>query len=371
MSRLIDRVRHYAATHSLWTASTRVFAAVSGGADSVALLFVLRELAERGECTLAGLAHLNHHIRGEAAGGDTRFCRDLAARIGVPALIGDADVPALAAQHGVSLEVAGRNARQAFYLEAQATLGADRVAVAHTRDDQAETVLLRLVRGAGPTGLSGIAPRRDHLVRPLLEIPRSDLRAYLAAIGEAWREDETNADRAIPRNRIRHDVLPQLRELNAQVDAALSRTADILRVDAAFLDALANEASARLVKTEEHTEYAGDQAIRPSVRIEAGELAKLPPALARRVALRALETANPSRSYGLEEAQALCELAAGGSGANFQGLDMERSGADVVLVNRRCLECLRGLGCLRCSPKGSNSSYQCPAVLMRPTDGGR
>ena len=103
------------------------------------------------------------------------------------------------------------------------------VAVAHTRDDQAETVLLRLVRGAGPAGLSGMAPRRDHLVRPLLEVSRAELRAFLDEIGEPWREDATNADRAIPRNRFATNVLPQLRELNAQADAALARAADILQ----------------------------------------------------------------------------------------------------------------------------------------------
>ena len=164
--RLIERVRRYVAQHALWTVDTRVVAAVSGGADSVALFCLLQQLAARGDCHLAGLAHLHHHIRGEAADGDAAWCRELAARAGVPAVIGEADVPALARRDGVSLEVAGREARQQFYTDAQATLNASRVAVAHTRDDQAETVLLRLVRRAGPLGLSGMAPRRDHLVRP-------------------------------------------------------------------------------------------------------------------------------------------------------------------------------------------------------------
>jgi tRNA(Ile)-lysidine synthase len=223
----------------------------------------------------------------------------------------------------VSLEVAGRDARQRFYQEALATLRATRVAVAHTRDDQAETVLLRLVRGSGPAGLSGIAPRRNHLVRPLLEVTRAQLRSFLIEAGEPWREDATNADCAIPRNRIRHQVLPRLSELNAQADAAIARAADIFRTDAMFLDQLANEAAARLVRSE------GTR-----VTVDAAGLGQLPLALARRVALRALETANPSRSYGLEEAQLLCEVAAGGAGASLVGLDMERFGADVVLVNR-------------------------------------
>ncbi len=337
--RLIERVCRYVAQHALWTVDTRVVAAVSGGSDSVALFCLLQQLAARGDCHLAGLAHLHHHSRGEAADGDAAWCRELAARAGVPAVIGDADVPALARSAGTSLEVAGRDARQQFYADALASLGAGCVAVAHTRDDQAETVLLRLVRGAGPAGLSGIAPRRDHLVRPLLEISRAELQAYLSEMGEPWREDATNADCAIPRNLIRQEVLPRLRKLNAQADAALARTADILRTDAVFLDGLANEAATRLVSI-----AAGPPT---RVTIEAGELAKLPLALARRVALRALETANPSRSYGLDEAQLLCETAAGGVGGSFAGLDMERFGAAVVLVSRKASP----------APKVSGSDY--------------
>jgi len=327
--RLIERVRRYAAQHALWTADTRVIAAVSGGSDSVALFCLLQRLAARGDCQLAGLAHLHHKIRGAAADGDAAFCRRLATRAGVPAVMGDADVPALASSAGASLEVAGRDARQRFYTEAQTRLGAARVAVAHTRDDQAETVLLRLVRGAGPTGLSGIAPSRDHLVRPLLEISRAELQAFLVEIGESWRDDESNNDRAIPRNLIRHEVLPRLRELNNQAEAALARTADILRTDAMFLDGLANEAAARLVRIEEGASGA------PRVTIDADHLGRLPFALASRVARIALETANPSRSYGLEDAKMLCEVAAGGAGASLAGIDMERSGATVVLVKRK------------------------------------
>ena len=317
MGALIDAVRAFADQHRLWTPATRVAAAVSGGSDSVALLFLLQELASRGHLQLAGLIHLNHHIRGSASDADAAFCRALADRLGIPAVIGDADVPALAARDGVSIEVAGREARQQFFLSARESLAVDRIAVAHTRDDQAETVLLRLTRGAGPAGLAGIAASRDHLIRPLLNASRDDLRAYLNDRRETWREDDTNLDRAIPRNLIRHDVLPALRTLNARVDMALARTADILRNDAALLDQLANEAAGQIVVAE------GDH-----VRLDGAALAALPPALQTRVAILALETANPGRSYGLEEAKKLLERSRAG------GVLVERQVQQVQRVQR-------------------------------------
>lgn len=328
---LLQRIRAFAAQHGLWSAETRVVAAVSGGSDSVALFFLLRELDAAGDLRFSGLAHLNHHIRGAAADEDATFCRALALRAGVAAAIGDADVPALAGRERLSIELAGRQARQQFFVDALASLEGQCIAVAHTRDDQAETVLLRLVRGAGPAGLAGIAPRRDHLVRPLLELTRTELRDYLESIGESWREDATNEDRAIPRNRIRHDILPLLRELNPRADAALARTADILRSDAELFDALANDAGPRFVRTIEGGRVA----------VDAAGLAGLPKALARRVALVALETVNPGRSYGLEEADHICAACARSEKAgatNLPGVDVERLGADVVLVKRGSAE---------------------------------
>lgn len=298
--------------------------AVSGGSDSVALVWLLADLASRGELELAGIAHLNHHIRGSESDDDAAFCRALASRLGLPIASGDADVPAEAKRDGVSLEVAGRNARQKFFQEVLSSLRATRVALGHTRDDQAETVLLRLARGAGAGGLAGMAPRRGPLVRPVLETTREELREFLRARGETWREDRTNLDRAIPRNLIRHDVMPVLRQLNPQADAALARAAEALRLDAELLETLANAAFMRCVKTETG-----------KVQIDAGELTRLPRPVATRVARYALETANPARSYGLEEAQAVCSFAAGGEGAELAGLVMERFGATVVLSTRQ------------------------------------
>ena len=322
---LIERVSEYAAKHALWSANTRVIAAVSGGSDSVAMLLVLHELASRGELVLAGLAHLNHHVRGDDADGDAMFCRDLAGRLGISALLSDADVPALALHNNESIEVAGRHARQRFFAELLPTARADRVAIAHTRDDQSETVLLRLTRGAGATGLAGMGRRRGPLVRPVLDATRGELQQFLRERNQAWREDATNLDVTIPRNLIRHEVLPRLRRINSQADAALARAADSLRLDADLLETLANAAFVQNVDVDAETN---------SVLIRAEQFNKLPPALATRVARYALETANPSRSYGLEEAQALCAFAAGDGADEVPGLDMERLAAKVVLSKR-------------------------------------
>ena len=326
---MIERVQQYAAEHTLWEPRTRVVAAVSGGSDSVAMLLILHELASRGDLVLGGLAHLNHHVRGADADRDAAFCRDLAVRLEIPALLGDADVPALAVEAGESIEVAGRHARQRFFSEIAQSANADRVAVAHTRDDQSETVLLRLTRGAGATGLAGMVPRRGPLVRPVLDVTRGQLQEFLRSRGEVWREDATNLDVSIPRNLVRHEVLPRLRRINPQADAAIARAADVLRLDADLLETLANAAFVQNVDVDAETS---------SVLIRAPQFSKLPPALATRVARYALETANPSRSYGLEEAQALCAFAAGGGADDVPGVEMERLAAKVVLSKRESSE---------------------------------
>ncbi len=185
--------------------------ALSGGADSVALLHLLRDLDERGELTLVGAAHLHHGLRGDAADEDQAFCAALTARLGVPFETARVDVAALAREQKRSVEDAGRQARYAFLEEAADRLSADTIATAHTRDDQAETFLLRLLRGSGTRGLGGIRPRVGRVVRPLLDVERADLRRYLADRSEDFREDASNADVTLLRNRVRHELLPFLR----------------------------------------------------------------------------------------------------------------------------------------------------------------
>ena len=217
--------------------------AVSGGADSICLLHALRELAPGMGITLVA-AHLNHRIRGTAADEDQAFVAATSKRLGIPCRAGACDVPRKARREGVSLEMAARDARYRFFARAARSFGAAAVATAHTSDDQAETVVLKLARGAGPGGLSGILPDTTmhglRVLRPMLSIGRREVLRYLREQRIAWREDESNRDTGFLRNRVRHEVLPTLaRLLNPGVKDALARTGDILREEDAWLNELA------------------------------------------------------------------------------------------------------------------------------------
>ena len=178
---LRDRVLKAIRDRELIHPGDRVLVAVSGGTDSVALLHLLNELTLLGEFTLVGIAHFNHQLRGLAADSDERFCRDLAARLGLPIMDGTEDVRTLALDSHLSIEAAARTARYSFLEKAARNMAAQVIAVGHTRDDQAETFLLKLLRGAGPRGLGGIYPRRGIVIRPLLEISRADLENFFDA----------------------------------------------------------------------------------------------------------------------------------------------------------------------------------------------
>ncbi|HEX5226847.1 MAG TPA: tRNA lysidine(34) synthetase TilS [Bryobacteraceae bacterium] len=219
---MLDRIAQFIARHGMIAPGQRVGVAVSGGADSVFLLHALRELGFS-----LSVIHIEHGIRGATSVEDAEFVRDLAAGFGLPFHLHRANVPAIEG----NLEEAARNVRQAYYAELIESRAADRVATGHTRSDQAETVLFRILRGSGLTGLAGILPvTREGLVRPLLEIDRAEIEAWLRERGVGWREDLSNQDRAYARNRLRHDILPLLREtFNPQLDTALSHLGTLAR----------------------------------------------------------------------------------------------------------------------------------------------
>jgi tRNA(Ile)-lysidine synthase len=266
----------------------RVLVGVSGGADSVALLLALRDLGRSGLALALTVAHLHHGLRETTADEDEVFVKNLAAKLGLPCTVNRADVRAEAERDRLSIEEAARNARRRFFIGAARRADARKVALGHTADDRAETVLFNILRGTGLEGLAALPPRAPlpspdfakatpglptesptrasqraysaeaasaakagsaasqsstrqsrfadgagrggeaiEIIRPLVDLSRAEVRAFLEARGQAWREDETNADPAFARNRLRREVLPLLREAaNPKVDEALLRLAD-------------------------------------------------------------------------------------------------------------------------------------------------
>jgi len=233
------------AAQRLFEAGAHLLVAASGGADSTALLLALHESADTLRLRIS-VAHLHHGLRGAEADADAAFVEDLAGRLGCRCVVGRADVARRARARGVSVEMAAREARYRFLAEHAHGLGADAAATAHQADDQAETVLLKLARGSGPDALAGIGFRTVicgvPVVRPLLEASRAQVVAFLRARHAAWREDATNRDRAHLRNRVRHEILPLMKQrLNPEVVRALCRSAGVVGDEHAWLDCLVDE----------------------------------------------------------------------------------------------------------------------------------
>ena len=222
---------------SLLPAGCTVLCAVSGGADSICLLDLVRRL---GDVTVL-CAHFDHGIRGAESARDAAFVEALCKEWGVPFFPGRGDVPAYAAANGLSIETAAREMRYAFLNRTAKEHGADVIATAHNLNDNAETILFRMARGTGLRGLTGIPARRGSIVRPLLQTPRRDIEEYLTARGIPHVEDSTNAETDAARNRIRLDVLPRLESIHPGAVAGIARMSETLAEDEAFLASLAEE----------------------------------------------------------------------------------------------------------------------------------
>lgn len=235
-----------------WVES-HVVVAASGGADSCALLAALVALKSTGDGEIVG-AHFNHTLRGAASDADEAFVREFGKQLGVRVVIGRGDVASAAAEAGDGLEAAARAARYQFLLEAARQSGARYIATAHTADDQVETVLHRVLRGTGIAGLAGMRAARPlsetvTLVRPMLQLQRCEVLAYLAERGLKYCDDETNSDLRFTRNRLRHELLPQLRaRYNPEVDSALLRLAQLAGESQNVIDALVEQLADRSVR---------------------------------------------------------------------------------------------------------------------------
>lgn len=221
-------------------AGQRIGVAVSGGADSVALLFLLFELKQKLGIVLS-VVHFNHKLRGRASDTDERFVSNLARRLELPFLVDREDISRKSKRERANLEDAARRARYAFFERLVAARQLDTIAVAHTADDQAETVLSHILRGTGLAGLGGIHPEFGSIFRPLLHFRRAGLRAYLRSRRQDWREDATNRDTKRTRARIRLKLMPLLeKQFQPSVVDHLCRLADLARADDGWLDFSAN-----------------------------------------------------------------------------------------------------------------------------------
>jgi tRNA(Ile)-lysidine synthase len=330
MNAPLDRVRQFVRQHQLIAPDTRVLAAVSGGSDSVALVHILRHLSDAGEMRLAGVAHFNHQLR-PSADDDERFAAGVAASLDVAFLADRDDVGARARRERRSIEDAARTARHEFLERTRLATGADVVALGHTRDDQAETVLMRLTRGAGPRGLAGMHPRNGSLVRPLLACRREDLRAWLAERRLAFVDDETNADVSIPRNRVRAELLPLLEaRFNPAIVDALADQAEIARETWVWMDALTADLEAHVVR---RSTTADNALVR---EIDVAVLHGAPRALQRALMWRLMSEVAGGRQIGFGHIDAAIRLMDEGieTCVDFPGQRLERIGGSVVLTGR-------------------------------------
>ncbi len=274
---MLDRIEETIRRYGMFAPGQRVGVAVSGGADSVCLLHVLMDLAPQWDLRLE-VMHLDHRLRGAESEADAEFVRQLAASLGLAFHLHKVEVGALG--EAGNLEQAARAARREFFLGFLRDGRLDRVALGHTRSDQAETVLFRFLRGSGTAGLAGIWPvTPEGLVRPLLEVDRGEVVEYLKSRSLPWREDSSNQDRRFARNRIRHELLPQLsREWNPGLAETLAQAAWLAQEDEEYWGREIPRLAAKELRV-----WGG------SILMRAGALSGLPPAVGRRLVRHAMQ----------------------------------------------------------------------------------
>jgi tRNA(Ile)-lysidine synthase len=318
---VLERVRKTITRYNMLPRGSRVLVAVSGGPDSVCLLHVLLKLAPALGVSIS-VAHLNHQLRAAESDEDERFVSELAARFGLPFFRTGADIAAAKD----NLEQAGRLARRAFF----AGLPADRIALGHTRDDQAETVLFRMLRGSGLRGLAGIYPVatgdngrssyvRPLYIRPLIDVTRADVVEFLRGRGIPWREDSSNLELRFARNRIRASLLPQLaRDWNPRIGESLAQLASLAHDEERWWRSYIDDLSTGIL-----VPRAG------GIELRASALAELPTAVGRRLVRRAMaQVKGDLRRLEYDHVERVLDLAAQSEGdgrLRLPGIDIRRS----------------------------------------------
>lgn len=324
----------------------RVLVAVSGGPDSVCLLSVLRDLSAELGVSLH-IAHLDHLFRGRESADESLFVARLAEKMGIPATIERFDVPAFCLERGLSSQAGAREARYGFLHRVAGTVGASRIATGHTAADQAETFLMRLLRGAGVAGLSAIPPVRENIIRPLIEVTREEVLEYLQSSGLEYVSDPSNTKPVYTRNRIRMEVLPVLKRFNPRIVETLASTAALLRDEDEAAEACLSANAAGMMMQEKN-----------GVALNRDEFNALPQAYKRRMLRKAVHLAG-SDERGLSSVQVsdvIAFMAAAQTGRTMRmpyGLIIEREYEKFVI-------------CFEVHPEGFSYTLEMPGVTLIP-----
>jgi tRNA(Ile)-lysidine synthase len=240
MANFLDKIKSTIKKHNMLQKNDGVLVGVSGGPDSVTLLHVLNSLKKEYSLNIL-IGHLDHKFRGEESIGDRKFCESLAEKYSLEIVWEEVDVPKIAKEKSISPEEAARTARYDFFKTMAKEKGIDKIAVGHTRDDQAETVLMRIIRGAGTKGLGGINPFKEmpgfKIIRPLIEVSRKEVEGFVSEIGLKFRIDSSNEKSIYTRNKIRLELIPLLeKDFNPNIKEVLANMAENLQIENDFLN---------------------------------------------------------------------------------------------------------------------------------------
>lgn len=299
ITELINTVKNTLIRHSMVRHGDAILVALSGGADSIALVHILLNLSPEFDLRL-GIAHLNHSMRAAESDRDADFVKSTADKLNLPCFIKKVDVNHYATHHKLSIEEAGRILRHQFLNETAREHGFNKIALGHHKNDMAETVLLNILRGTGPQGISGIPPVRGLLIRPLINISRSDIENYLSCENISHITDSSNMDPQFLRNRIRHGLIPLLvSEFNPEIVETLNHTAEIIRDEQRWIDSLTD-------CYVENVKLPGD---RSKTILSIPELKKLPLGAIRRIIRKVIsETKGNLQGVGFKHMDAVLEI---------------------------------------------------------------
>ncbi|VAX33448.1 tRNA(Ile)-lysidine synthetase [hydrothermal vent metagenome] len=299
---ILKKVKQTIKKHSMLKGGERVLAGLSGGPDSVSLLHILNELREEWRLSLYAL-YVDHGLRPEKTPYEIDFCTELTERLKVPFSVKKVDVREFSDKENLGIQEAARHLRYLAFEEHAFQVEADRIATGHNADDQAETLVMRLLRGSGPRGLSGIPPVRGMFIRPLIMVKRSEIEKYLDERGIGFVIDTSNLKQDYLRNRLRHEVMPLLKKYNPNLTGTLCRTANILREENEYMEIAVTKSLMRLISRK-----TGDK-----IELFISPLENMEKVILRRALIRAIEETRGLRGIGLEHIEEIISLIRTGS----------------------------------------------------------